>query len=104
MIIGFDDKTREYYALPDTTVTQNRMEHILADLSDPVVNIRYEVVDYRLGEVGKLEVMREPEKLPYRASQDVLIDEKGKKGLEKDKVYVRHGSQTEALQRPSLKP
>jgi hypothetical protein len=96
LIIGFDDKTREYYAPPDSAVTQNRIEHILADLTDPVVTIHYQIVDYRLGKVGKLEVVREPEKLPYRASQDVIIDEKGKKGLEKDKVYVRHGSQTEA--------
>lgn len=96
MIIGFEDKTRGYHAPPDPSVTQDRMERILANLTDPVVTIRYEVVDYRLGKVGKLEVIREPEKLPYRASKDVLIDEKGRKGLEQDKVYVRHGSQTEA--------
>jgi hypothetical protein len=95
MIVGFDDKTRAYYAPPDGTVTQNRMEQILADLTDPVVSIRYEIVDYRLGKVGKLEVIREPEKLPYRAAKDVF-DDAGKKRLEKGKVYVRHGSQTEA--------
>ena len=95
LIIGFDDRTRAYHAPPDSTVTQNRMEQILADLTDPVVTIRYAIVDYRLGKVGKLEVIREPEKLPYRASKDVF-DEAGKKRLEKDKVYVRHGSQTEA--------
>lgn len=95
MIVGFDDKTRGYHAPPDPAVTQDRMERILADLTDPVVTIRYEVVDYRMGKVGKLEVIREPEKLPYQASKDVLIDEKGRKGLEQGKVYVRHGSQTE---------
>lgn len=96
LIVGFDDKTRGYHAPPDAAVTQDRMERILADLTDPVINIRYEIVDYRLGKVGKLEVIREVEKLPYRAAKDVIVDEKGKKGLEKDKVYVRHGSQTEA--------
>lgn len=96
LIVGFDDKTRSYYAPPDITVTPDRMQTILSDLTDPVVNIRYEIVDYRLGKVGKLEVIREPEKLPYRAAKDVSIDEKGRKGLEKDKIYVRHGSQTEA--------
>ncbi len=65
-------------------------------MTDPVINVRYEIVDYRLGKVGKLEVIREAEKLPYRAAKDMIVDEKGKKGLEKDKVYVRHGSQTEA--------
>lgn len=96
MIVGFDDKTRAYHAPPDPAVTQERMERILSDLTDPVVTIRYEVVDYRLGKVGKLEVIREQVKLPYRASKDVLIDEKSRKGLEQGKVYVRHGSQTEA--------
>lgn len=96
MIIGFEDKTRGYHAAPDPSVTQDRMERILANLTDRVVTIRYKVVDYRLGKVGMLEVIREPEKLPYRASKDVIIDDKARKGLEQDKVYVRHGSQTEA--------
>ena len=94
--MGFDDKTRGYHAPPDAAITQDRMERILADLTDPVINVRYKIVDYRLGKVGKLEVIREAEKIPYRAAKDMIVDEKGKKGLEKDKVYVRHGSQTEA--------
>lgn len=95
LIIGFDDKTREYFAPPDTTITQNQMEQVLSNLTEPVVNIRYEIVDYRLGKVGKLEVIRESEKLVYKAKQDVIIDAKGTLGLKKDGVYVRHGSQTE---------
>ena len=95
MIIGFDDKTKEYYALPDISVTQDRMENVLSDLTDQVVTIRYEIVDYRKGKVGKLEIIREAGKLTYKAKNDVIVDEKGRKGLEKDKVYVRHGSHTE---------
>jgi hypothetical protein len=95
MIVGFDDKTRQYHAPPDPTVTPNRMEQVLANLTAPVVTIRYEIVDCQMGKVGKLELIREPEKLPYRAAQDVF-DEKRRKALEKDKVYVRHGSQTES--------
>jgi hypothetical protein len=95
MIIGFDDKTRQYFAPPDNSINQNQMEQILSNLTEPVVNIRYEIIDYRLGKVGKLEVIREPEKLPYKAKQDVIIDEKKTLGLRKDTVYVRHGSQTE---------
>jgi DNA helicase HerA-like ATPase len=95
MIIGFDDKTRQYRSAPDTKFTQNRIEQILSNLTNPVVNVRYEVIDYRLGKVGKLEIIREPFKLPYRAEAEV-IGEKNKRRLEKDKVYVRHGSQTES--------
>lgn len=102
MIIGFDDKTREYFAPPDTTITQEIMEQHLANLTDPIVNIRYEIVDYQKGKVGKLEIIREPEKLPYKAKKD-LTDEKGKKGLEKGKVYVRHGSHTESPSEIELK-
>jgi len=93
LIIGFDDKTRAYHGAPDPAVTQNRIEQILADLTAPVVTVRYETVDYRLGKVGKLEVIREPEKVPYRAAKDVF-DENGQKKLEAGKVYVRHGSHT----------
>jgi len=103
MIIGFDDKTREYLAPPDTSITQEIMEQHLANLTDPFVNISYEIVDCKQGKVGKLEVIREPEKLPYRAKKDVIVDEKGKKGLEKDKIYVRHGSHTESPSDVELK-
>jgi hypothetical protein len=95
MIVGFDDKTRSYHAPPDAKINQDQMEQILSNLTEPVVNIRYEIVDYRLGKVGKLEIIRESEKLPYKAKRDVTIDERRTLGLKKDAVYVRHGSQTE---------
>jgi len=95
MIIGFDDKTRQYYGPPDAATTQNRMEQVLSNLTDPVAVVRYNVVAHKGGKVGKLEVIRQPEKLPYQASQDVF-DDRRKRVLEKGKVYVRHGSQTEA--------
>lgn len=102
MIIGFDDKTRQYHSAPDPKVTQNRIEQILANLTNPVVTVRYEVIDYRLGKVGKIEIFREAAKLPYRATIDV-IGANNKRRLEKDKVYVRHGSQTEAPTTDELK-
>jgi hypothetical protein len=95
MIIGFDDKTRQYYGPPDPAVTQNRMEQVLSNLTEPVAVIRYDVIAHKGGKVGRVEVIRQPDKLPYHASQDVF-DEKGKRVLEKGKVYVRHGSQTES--------
>ncbi|MBA3784676.1 MAG: ATP-binding protein [Acidobacteria bacterium] len=96
LIIGFDDKTREYLASPDENVSQNKIENVLSNLTEPVVSIRYKIIDYKQGKIGKLEVIREPEKLPYRAKKDVIVDEKGKKGLEKNKIYVRHNSHNES--------
>ncbi len=56
-----------------------------------MVDIRYEVVDYRQGRVGKLEILRDPKKLPYRVAKS-LGD---RKRIGQDKIFVRHGSQVE---------
>jgi hypothetical protein len=94
LMIGFDDKTRAYHSPPDPKLSQNRMEQLLASLTAPVVDIRYEVVDYRDGQVGKLEVLRDPKKLPYTAAKDVMGDG-NRKRLTAGQIFVRHGSQTE---------
>ena len=49
------------------------------------------MVDYRLGQVGKLEVLREPAKLPYTVSRPLAGE---KKRMTANQVFVRHGSQT----------
>ena len=62
MIIGFDDKTKKYHGPPDPAVTQNRMEQVLSNLTDPVVVIRYDLVAHKGGMVGKIElIVTEPE-------------------------------------------
>ena len=95
LIAGFDDKTKKYSAPPDKEITQDKIEAILSDLTDPVVTVCYKVVDYRLGKFGKLTVIRKSSDLPYKAAKDVYIDEKRNLGLKKGKIYVRHGSHTE---------
>ena len=50
-----------------------------------------EVLGYREGPVGGIEVLRDPKKLPYEVSRSVGDC----KRIEKGKVFVRHGSQTE---------
>lgn len=91
MIIGFDDKTRSYYGPPDHRLSQNRFEQILAQCTAPMVYIKYEVVDYRSGPVGKLEILRDRSKLPYTVAKSIG----DKKRVFEGQIFVRHGSQTE---------
>ncbi len=92
LVVGFDDQTRAYHSPPDPSVTQNRIEQVLARHLTPSLDVKYEVVPYKGGHVGRLEVLRDPKKLPYRVSKS-LGD---KKRIVEDQVFVRHGSQTEA--------
>ena len=91
LIIGFDDKTRRYYGPSNPKLTQNHFEHLMHQYTSPMVNVRYEVVDYRDGPVGKLEVFREPKDLPYQVARS-LGD---RKRIEQGQIFVRHGSQVE---------
>ena len=96
MIVGFDDKTREYHGPPDSGITQNRIEQILARYVTPSVDVRYEAVGYRSGRVGKLEVLRDARKLPHSVARSLGDKAAGdKKRIEAGQVFVRHGSQTE---------
>lgn len=96
LIIGFDDKTRAYHSPPDSKITQNHLEQLLARYTKPVVRIRYDVVDYRSGKVGRLEVLRDPAELPYRVAQSAgSKGTGGKRMITIDQIFVRHGSQTE---------
>lgn len=92
LIIGFDDKTRAYYSLPDPNVTQNRIEQILAYSIEPNLDVRYEVMSYKDGKIGVLEVIRDPKKLPYRVAK--ALADKGR--MTENQIFVRHGSQTES--------
>ena len=93
LIIGFDDKTRTYYGPPDPKISTNRMEQFLARLTAPVVQIRYDLIPYKEGSVGQIEVFRDPALLPYRVGASITGS---KKKVSQHDVFVRHGSQTEA--------
>lgn len=101
LIIGIDDKTRELYepqAAPDrgywhTQLNQNKIEHILSSYVAPYIEVRYELIEYRTGKVGKIEVLRNPAKVPYRVIKS-LGDKKDKSRIEANQIFVRHGSQT----------
>lgn len=91
LIVGFDDKTRAYYGPPDPSVTQNRLETIFARYVSPNLDVRYEVIAYKGGQVGKLEVLRDAKKLPYSVATS--LGEKSR--VIEGQIFVRHGSQTE---------
>ncbi len=97
LIIGFDDKARAYYSHPDASVTQNRIEHILADYIEPNLDVRYEVMSYKSGKVGVFEVLRDPKKLPYKVAKSLGDKSLGAKcRIAENQIFVRHGSQTES--------
>lgn len=93
LIIGFHDTTRQYFGPPDAKVTQNRIEQILARYIEPSVEVKYETVECRIGRVGKLEVIRDTKKLPYRVKEQVNREKKPP--LIPGDLFVRHGSQVE---------
>jgi Divergent AAA domain. len=94
MIIGFDDKTHTYYGPPNPKLTQNHLEQLMKQYTKPMVEVHYTVVDYRKGSVGKLEVRRDPEHIPYRVAKSVGAASEKKRVVE-DQIFVRHGSQVE---------
>jgi hypothetical protein len=59
-----------------------------------MVDVRYEVIEYRQGKVGQIEVLCNARKLPYRV-KETIMDAKSKPRITKDRVLVRHGSHVE---------
>lgn len=93
LIIGFNDTTHIYFGPPDSGITQNRIEQILARYIEPYIDVHYEIVECRVGRVGKLEVIREPKNLPYRVKEQ--MNRERKPPLMPGDLFVRHGSQVE---------
>jgi len=88
LIIGFEDKAHAYHGPPDPKITQEHLEQLMSQYTAPMVDVRYEIVDYRAGKVGRLGILRDPKKLPYRVAKSIG----DKKRIEQGDVFVRHGS------------
>lgn len=56
-----------------------------------MVEVRYQVIDYKHGKTGKLEILRDSTKLPYA----VALSIGDKKRVNVGDIFVRHGSQVE---------
>ncbi|MBA2393189.1 MAG: putative DNA binding domain-containing protein [Ktedonobacteraceae bacterium] len=91
LIIGFRDKERTYFGPPDTNITQDRIEQIIAQYITPYIDIRYKVANYRVGHVGMLEIIRDPKKLPYRMKTKMDRGDR-RKSIQGGTIFVRHGS------------
>lgn len=89
LIVGFDNNTHKYSRAPDPTVTQDRIERVVATYTSPCVDLKYEVVPYQAGPVGMLEVFRDPKKVPYRVSKTIKGD---KKSIQEGTIFVRHNT------------
>jgi len=96
LIVGFDDKTHTYHSGCTLPSNQDDLEQILAVYTNPMVEVRYDIVEHYHGPVGRLRILRDPTKLPYRVGKSIG----NKKRIEGAQVFVRHGSQTDSrLQR-----
>jgi hypothetical protein len=94
MIIGFHNKTHDYFVPPNPDLNQDDFERLIGEYTQPHVDVKYDQVEYKKGLVGKLEVIRDPQNLPYRVAKTLGDKLKGdKKQIFKGQIFVRHGSQ-----------
>ena len=91
LIVGFDNQTHVWSKDPDRKLTQDHIEQLLSMYAEPMIQTRYEMVDYRAGKVGRLEVLREQTNLPYRVRRSIG----DRKRITAGQIFVRHGSQIE---------
>jgi hypothetical protein len=90
LVIGFDPKTRQFTKSVDPAITQDPLEQILNVYTEPIPEVRYHQVTWEGGQVGAVEVLRDPAKVPYRVAQALG------NVIAAGQVYVRHGTQVEA--------
>ena len=76
----------------DSKISQESLEQIVHAYSDATPNIRYRSVPIQDGNVGLIEIFREPQDIPYRVNRNLGG---GVHGIKQGDAYVRHGSHTE---------
>lgn len=99
LIVGFDDRTRSYHGQLNQKITQDDIQRLMSPYSDPAVLIRYDIVDYRAGPVGKLQVLSDRAELPYSVKKSVGKESR----IEVGDIFVRHGSLTVPPSMPELR-
>jgi hypothetical protein len=89
MIIGFDDKTKEFHSSLDKSINQNKIEDVLSHYTKPVVEIHFEALAYgNRGNIGILTVKRDARLVPYKPAKSFG----DKKRIKEGQVFVRRNS------------
>lgn len=89
LLIGYDNDSRTFVQTVPASMTQDRIEQVLHQYTEPMPEIRYFSVPMGdNGEAGVIEVRRDATKVPYQVRRDI-----GR--LKAGDMFVRHGSQTE---------
>lgn len=102
LLIGFTDDGK-YYEPSDSSalaerdrmfdsLNQERLQTIISNHTTPVVRIRYREVAYRLGRVGKIEIIRDVADLPYAVAKS--IGDKRDHRVEEGQVFLRDSTVT----------
>jgi hypothetical protein len=85
VLLGFNDKSRQFTTSVDPSVDAHRMESVLSAYCAPVPEINYSTVALAEGNAGMIQVASDPAKLPYRLARDVWK-------LKAGSVFVRHNT------------
>jgi hypothetical protein len=85
MIVGFDPKTRAFAETFNPKVNSDHLEDVLNEYVKPPLQVRLDRVAWASGEVGIIEAVREPAKVPYQVRRDVGP-------LHAGQIFVRHGT------------
>jgi hypothetical protein len=91
LVTGFDPKSHEFTTTADPSVTQDRIEDVLNEYTEPPVTVRYVTFPWTddSGEAGLLEIKRDRTKVPYRVRRSLRG---AKNAIDVREVFVRHGS------------
>jgi hypothetical protein len=91
LVTGFDPKTHAFTTTADPRVTQDRIEDVLNEYTDPPTAVRYMTFIWTdgTGEVGLLQVRRDRMQAPYRVSRSLTGTSRS---IRVGQVFVRHNS------------
>jgi hypothetical protein len=85
MIVGLDPKTRSFAQSFSTKLTSDHLEDVLNEYVKPALQVHLDRVAWGGGEVGVIEAIREPAKVPYEVRRETGA-------LQAGQIFVRHGT------------